>query len=280
MGEAYIDYDDGINQLKVGRQRLATPLINDHDLRLLPSSYEAAVFRNRSLPKTLLEVGYVTRYSGFSSKLSNFDDQDEKWGADGLAYLYAETTLSDISVKAQYIDALDNSGIFSDYSYADARFPLALGQKSFISVQYGGTGYQSGTSGHMYGVKAGTSIGSWDLAVLYNAITDNSFLAVESGPMYSDWQQGYGNYEPSDAYGVQVSYHPSPGWSLKTGFVDVQADEDDGYLRDIFTETYIDTSYKLNDYSNVRLRYSIKNQASNSTREDRNDFRIIYYISF
>jgi len=32
--------------------------------------------------------------------------------------------------------------------------------------------------------------------------------------------------------------------------------------------------------SKLRIRYSIKDQASESSREDRDDFRIIYYHSF
>ncbi len=54
-------------------------------------------------------------------------------------------------------------------------------------------------------MKTGTTVGQFDLALMYNRIEGNRFRAVEAGPMYTDWQQGYGNYEPSDAVGVQVN---------------------------------------------------------------------------
>ena len=280
LGEAYVNYDNGVNQVKIGRQRLNGPIMNDHGIRLLPSTYEAAVFRNRSLKDTTLEAGYVDRYSGFTSKLSGFDSQDAKWGTGGLAYLYGKTKLGIASIRGQYIETLDNNGTFDNYSYLDGKIPLSIGQKSYIKGQYGGTGYQVGNDSKMFGVKAGTSYGKVDLALLYNKIQDNPYRAVESGPMYTDWQQGYGNYEPSDAVGAQVVFHPVSKASIKLGYVDVESESGDAFNIDTYKEFNLDAKYKLSKASKVRLRYSNKNQADSSDREDRDDFRIIYYHNF
>jgi hypothetical protein len=96
--------------------------------------------------------------------------------------------------------------------------------------------------------------------------------------MYSDWQQGYGNYEASTAFGGQIIAHPMAGLSMKLGYVDVNADE--GNVRDDFSEMNIDIKYKIDDMSKVRVRYSLKDQTDEADREDRDDFRIIYYINF
>jgi len=280
LGEAYLDYDTGTNQVKIGRQRLNGPIMNDHDIRILPSTYEAAVYRNKSLPDTTLEVGYVDRYSGFVSKASGFDAQNAKWGTDGLAYVSAKTKLAGATIRGQYVSTLDNSGIFDDYSYLDGKLPVGFGNKSYIKAQYGGTGYQTGKDSSMYGIKAGTSFGPLDFAVLWNTIEDNIYRGVESGAMYTDWQQGYGKYEPSDAIGAQIVYHPNSKASVKLGYVDVESENGDAFNDDTYKEFNLDAKYKLSKASKIRLRSSNKDQDKSSAREDRDDFRIIYYYDF
>ena len=78
--------------------------------------------------------------------------------------------------------------------------------------------------------------------------------------------------------------------SLKLGYVNVESDTN--LLKDDFTEMNIDAKYTINSYSKIRVRYSVKDQSSaseklrfdniegNGGREDRDDFRIIYYMSF
>lgn len=280
LGEAYVDFDTGTHQVKIGRQRLTGPLMNDHDLRLLPSAYEAAVYRNKSFANTTLEAGYVNRYSGFTSKLSDFDAQNSKWGTDGLGYISGTTKIGNVSLRGQYINTLEDSGTFENYSYLDAKIPLGFGQKTYLKGQYGGTGYQVGDDSKMFGLKGGTSFGPLDVAIVYNKIEDNPFQAVEAGPMYTDWQQGYGNYEPSDALGLQLIYHPISKASIKVGYVDVESEDGDAFNVDSFKEFNLDAKYKINKASKIRLRFSNKDQDEKSDREDRDDFRIIYYHDF
>ncbi len=286
LGEAYLEYKTGNTMIKVGRQQLATPLMQNHDLRILPSVYEAAILRNSDIANTMLEVGYVQAYTGFTSKDNDFLDMNKKWGEDGLAYIsFKNSSIENLSIRGQYIAAIsdeDKAGnpiSIEDYKYLDAKYSLNnIGTKSYIKAQFGGNAYSDGDDSTLMGVKAGTTIGMFDLAILYDQITDNSFKAVESGPMYSDWQQGYGNYEASTAFGGQIIAHPMAGLSMKLGYVDVSADE--GNVRDDFSEMNIDIKYKIDGMSKVRVRYSLKDQTDESDREDRDDFRIIYYINF
>ena len=285
LGEAYLEYNIANTMIKVGRQQLSTPLIQNHDLRILPSVYEAAIIKNQDIVDTNIELGYVKRYTGFTSKDNRFNDYNSKWGQDGLGYISIKNkSIPNLSVRAQYVMALDdkdNAGKqikVDDYRYIDAKYALPFGQKTYIKAQYGGNAYNVGDDSTLYGVKVGTTVGMFDLALLYDKVDDNDFKAVESGPMYSDWQQGYGNYEPSEAFGGQIIAHPFAGMSFKVGYVDVAAD--DGYVRDDFTEMNIDAKYKINKMSKLRVRYSIKDQTDESDREDRDDFRVIYYLNF
>jgi len=293
IGELYLQYNaPNETMFKIGRQRLSTPLMNDHDLRLLPSSYEAAIIRNSAIEDTVIEAGYVKSYTGFTSKMNRFDDFDSVWGKDGLGYLWiTNKSISNLALQGQYIKALslrDDLGSLiniKDYRYIDAKYSLPYGTNSYLSMQYGGNNYTMGDDSHMWGAKIGTTL--WedkvDVALLYNDIHKNAFKAVESGPMYSDWQQGYGPYEPSCAVGGQITIYPIENLSLRFGYVDVSADKDfreDGTYTDDFTETNIDARYTLNSSTTLRARYSLKNQSASSDREDRDDLRLIVYYNF
>ena len=297
LGEAYVQYDIADTMFKVGRQQLKTPLIQNHDLRILPSVYEAAILRNKSLPNTMVELGYVTKYTGFTSKDGKFNDYHTRWGKDGLGYIsFKNTSVENLSLRGQYVKALsdtDKNGAtiaVDDYRYIDAKYTLPVGNKTYIKAQYGGNAYNNAKDSYLWGAKIGTTYGMFDMALLYDAIVDNDFKAIESGPMYSDWQQGYGRYEPSKAVGGQIVVKPLTGLSLKFGYVDVKSDMAD--LIDDFTEFNFDGKYTINSYSKLRVRYSKKDQSKasealrfdgidgNGGREDRDDFRIIYYLNF
>jgi len=290
LGEAYLQYNIGNTMFKVGRQQLSTPLIQNHDLRILPSVYEAAIIRNKDLPDTMVEVGFVDRYTGFTSKDNGFTDK--KTGKDGLGYLsFTNKSIANLSLRGQYVKALTDGASRETYTYLDAKYNLPFGNKTYVKAQYGGNTYLEEEDSTLFGAKVGTTVGMFDVAAVYDKITGYRFQAFESGPMYTDWQQGYGNYEASTAVGGQMVIHPMNGLSLKFGYVDVSAD--DGNLRDDFSEFNFDGKYTINDWSKLRIRYSIKNQSDASEanrggvnpngstgREDRNDFRVQYYINF
>ena len=290
LGEVYLQYDIGNTMLKVGRQQLSTPLIQNHDLRILPSVYEAAIVRNKDIPGTMIELGYVDRYTGFTSKDNGFNEK--RTGKDGLAYLsFTNKSITNLSVRGQYVKALTDGASRETYTYLDAKYNIPMGTKTYVKAQYGGNTYLSEEDSTLFGAKVGTTVGMFDIAAVYDKISGYRFQAFESGPMYTDWQQGYGNYEASTAFGGQLVVKPMSGLSLKVGYVDVAADN--GNLRDDFSEFNFDGKYTINDWSKLRVRYSIKNQSDASEanrggvnpngstgREDRNDFRIIYYMNF
>jgi len=286
LGEAYLQYDIGNTMFKIGRQQLSTPLIQGHDLRLLPSVYEAAIIRNKDIPDTMIELGFVDRYTGFTSRDNGFTDN--KTSKDGLAYIsLANKSIDNLSIRGQYVKTLDDTNSAGGavkrevYTYLDAKYNLPFGDKTYIKAQYGTNSYfaAGADDSTLLGAKVGTTLFDMvDVAVLYDKISDNAYQAFESGPMYTDWQQGYGNYDPSTAIGGQIVVRPMDGLSLKFGYVDVNADE--GTVRDDFTEFNFDGKYTINDWSKLRVRYSIKDQTDSSDREDRNDFRVIYYMNF
>jgi len=61
LGEAYAAYSVGKTTVKVGRQKLATPLASHDDARMIPNLFEAAVLINSDVPNTTLILAHVTK---------------------------------------------------------------------------------------------------------------------------------------------------------------------------------------------------------------------------
>jgi len=61
IGQAYINYAFGNTNIKVGRQRLDTPMAGADDARMLPNLFEAAVLSNKDIGNTTLIAAHVTR---------------------------------------------------------------------------------------------------------------------------------------------------------------------------------------------------------------------------
>lgn len=280
LGELYLRRTIGKTTFTAGRQRLFTPLANDHDLRLLPSSYEAITIKNEDIQQTSIELGHIARYTGFASKYNAFKDETHIWGKKGLTYAYIQNKgIADTLLRAQYARALDDKGITTiDYRYADAEYRAPLGTNSFIKLQYGGNNHKNANDSTMYGATAETTVTAASMGLLYDKITGGNFKAIESGPMYSDWQQGYTDHEPSEAVGGYVVLRPIEGISLKIGKVWTRALG--ASTKEDFTEQNIDFWYEINRHSKLRIRHSKKDQTPWTNIEDREDFRVAYYFSF
>ncbi|HEY9128697.1 MAG TPA: OprD family outer membrane porin [Sulfurovum sp.] len=61
FGEAYLNYATGNTNIKVGRQRLDTPLAGADDARMIPNLFEAAVLSNTDLQDTTLILAHVSQ---------------------------------------------------------------------------------------------------------------------------------------------------------------------------------------------------------------------------
>lgn len=263
VGEANI----AMYGFSLGRQRLSTPLMNDHDLRMLPAVYEAYNYTTDSHYGFKTQVGLVTRYTGFCSKLDKFS-APATWGDDGLSYIYVTGN----GLNAQWVHANDTTGsLIKNFGYLD--YSHKVGSVT-LQGQVGSNDYNNRKDSMMAGVKASTDIGMFTVSILGNKIYGNNWKAIESGAMYTDWMQGYGDYTPSEAYGAQIGTTIN-GVMLKIGAVNVESD-----LSDDFVEYQFDGAYTFNTHNKLRVRYSEKDQSIHSNKADRNDLRIIYDLSF
>jgi len=61
IGQLYLNYKIGNTNIKIGRQRLDTPLAGADDARMLPNLFEAAVLSNNDIENTTLILAHVYR---------------------------------------------------------------------------------------------------------------------------------------------------------------------------------------------------------------------------
>ena len=67
LSEAYVVYTLGKTTAKVGRQFIASPLVNSSGSRMIKEAFQAAVLINTDLPNTTLVAGYSDKFQGRTS---------------------------------------------------------------------------------------------------------------------------------------------------------------------------------------------------------------------
>ncbi len=155
----------------LGRQLLATPMVQSFDWLLAPGSFEAYSVVNKSISNLTLVGSYIEAYR-----------------ANGLGTDFAEADGDNWTVGAAYSDAFDASVWYynidhSDYTqlYADAGVEVS-GIK--LAAQYVETDYDAGDDSTAYGIKAETTLAGFDLAAAYVKVED-----ATAG--YLDWDGLY-----------------------------------------------------------------------------------------
>ncbi len=301
VGEAYLEYKNGKTMVKIGRQRFKQPILNDWPNRTLPTSYEAIRVENKDIANTTLEVGFVNSDTGFGSRENEFEQREDIYGDDGLGYIYVTNkSVKGLKLRAQYVKALSDehkSGatttkiVYSDFRYADFKYSLPYGKKTYITGQYLGNTYEDQDDSMTLGAKAGTTVGMFDLAAIYVQVFDNKHEKIGSNKTFSFTQQGY-DMKPSTAVGGYIVAKPIKNLSIKALYLDVSADDygsnagaalSNKKSNDEFKQTAFDVKYAINSWSSLRIRYSDQDYSKwgeSKGKIDSTDFRTIYRIKF
>jgi len=133
LGIANIEYNDGVNSLKIGRQKLATPLIASDDARVIPDLFEAVNFTSKIIPKTTLQTLYIHKNSGMDNGAakSDFVSMSKTLGVSydrGIAAIgIKHSPIKSINLQAWYYRGID----FIDMAYADASYATSFGSYNF-----------------------------------------------------------------------------------------------------------------------------------------------------
>ena len=217
VGEAYINYKQENTNIKIGRQKLNTPLAGADDARMLPNLFEAVVLSNTSLKDTTLIGAHVTRESvgtfgnvyGTPSQLSlqsgyglGYKEATNGHFSDmGVVALGADTDTVGVTALAGIYKGIPNVTLQAwDYYahdilnavYLQGDYGFNLGAtKLKASAQYinqsdTGDKLAGEVDGQYVGAKLGTTVGALSGYVAYST-TDSSNSATANGGVITPW---------------------------------------------------------------------------------------------
>lgn len=146
IGEAYMDYSYKQFDVRIGRQKLDTPMNDRDDIRMLPNTFEAIMLGYGGIKDFVFVGGYIQRWAGYDSgaDISMFKDMPGGVDTDNnarkgvvLAGVMNES-LENIELQAWYYDFDKVAGV----TYLDALY--AAEYKNGLNVE---TGVQFGNYG-------------------------------------------------------------------------------------------------------------------------------------
>ena len=211
LGEAYLQYVRGNTTLKLGRQKLDTPLAGSDDARMLPNLFEAYLAINKDLPDTTIIAGHVTKFaqgtfgrtytSGLLSATSGYSLVDAKNqvggfvnmgkyaigdSTDGVSVLSATYTGIE-NVKFQVWDYYAWDILNAVYAQADVSWNCLVSDavKPYAAVQFikeddTGDSLAGELDALYWGVKAGAKFANANISAAYSQNDD-------SNPLISPW---------------------------------------------------------------------------------------------
>jgi hypothetical protein len=222
LGEAYLQYKLGNTLLKVGRQKVNTPMAGTDDARMLPNLFEGALIANSDLPDTTLVLAHMTKFaqgtfgraynggilaatSGYSAvdsrtNVGKFVEMGEyALGVDTDGVTVAGLTYTGIeNLKLQLWNYYAHDILNAFYGQADYSFDMG-GMKGFVGAQVikennvgdnllstlGGNGEIDSL---YWGVKAGVSFNGFTLSGAFSATGENDAAdAVYANAIISPW---------------------------------------------------------------------------------------------
>ena len=304
MGEAYVQYNVGNTMLKVGRQRLNTPLMNDYYNRFLPNTFEAFLLTNKDLSDTELMAIYATRwkykgsdtFKGMTDGLNN-PLIDENVMMVGLINKSIENTK--IQAYNYYVPNIMNSAYFQ----VDAKNFIKSDSFSVsASLQYldqkeVGDELLGTLDSYLAGAKLKVSMGNFSLTGVVDQVGD--YTIEGSGTDYSamGWSKfinftdiqidGEALNAGALSYGGMAAYSFGSGRSVAVKYIRIDQDlekEATGHTsntRPSSDEYNLDIKYKIDDVSKLRVRLAYIDYESTHPNEfDEVNTRIIYDYKF
>jgi hypothetical protein len=161
----------------LGRQLVDTPMFGGYDWLLAPGAFESYTVANNSIENLTLVGAYVTKWRPNNSGTDFLTLDGDNYA---LGAVYANTEVINASLWYYNIDAY-GANKYSQF-YVDA-------SKSFgafnIAAQYASTDYDLGQDSDAYGIKAGATLGAFDLYAAYNDVSDRAAGHVGRTGLYT-----------------------------------------------------------------------------------------------
>lgn len=284
MGEAYLDYAYKQFDLRIGRQKLDTPMNDRDDIRMLPNTFEAVILGYGGIEDFVFVGGYIQRWAGYDSgsDISMFKDMPGDVDSDGnvkkgvlLAGVMNES-FENIELQAWYYD-FDK---VAKVAYLDAVY--AAEYKSGLSVQ---TGLQlgdyresssSGTDGDVYGGILVMGYSSLSLGAAFNTMDTEEgktiVLGYGGGPYFTSMEEmtiGYMNDAEAYVFSAEVDFEALSisGLGLYYAYGKFNGNDGAGDPQK-YEENDIVLSYGFRENADIEISYAMVDDKAHSGAED------------
>jgi len=183
LGEAYITTSALNSVFTLGRQKLGTPFANAGDAFIIPFTFEAVTFSNKSLDNITFDLVHFNTIKNRNS--AEFVDvgtwSTNRYGVDvtptsGTTALGAKFSQSGLDLALWYYDYSD---LFTTlYGQAGYTFAEMGSVTPFIAAQYmtqseAGDELLGTVSSDLYGIQGGIKFGTSKLTLAYNAVSED-----------------------------------------------------------------------------------------------------------
>jgi len=211
----------------LGRQLLATPMIQSFDWLLAPGSFEAYTVANNSISNLTLFGSYIRTYraNGSGVDFIELDGDNYTLGAsysdafDASVWYYNVDTFGDFVATGDYA----TNGRYTQV-YADAGVEVS-GIK--LAAQFVNTDYDQTTDSTAFGVKAETAVAGFDLAAAYVNVADNTAGFLDWDGLYTSMWMTATSGSVGDNWMVSASTEFS-GLSVSTAYGDFEYEGTNG----------------------------------------------------
>ena len=320
IGQAYINYAFGNTNIKVGRQRLDTPLAGADDARMLPNLFEAAVVSNTDIQDTTLILAHVTKESvgtfgnvyGAPSALSlqsgyglGYKEGTSGEFADmGVIALGEGTNTDGVTAGAVIYKGIEGLNLQAwDYYahdilnaiYLQADYKLSTVKLSaqYINESDVGDALAGSVDSNYWAVKAGTSFGGLSGYAAYSQTADSDNASMNGG-ILTPWggmpafTQGMVTrhmfFSDTDAWKVAGSYKFSDlGIKASVYYVEFDVGQSNTYKPGqawTASESGFDIQYDVAAVKGLNLRFRANFPRDFAPGLDWDEYRVIANYNF
>lgn len=275
VGEAYVDYSASDLTLRIGRQRIDTPLADTDDIRMHPNTFEAAVVSYSGIEGTTFVGGYVTRWAGYDSggDISKFKKLagDNSEGAAVVGIM--NESIENLGVQGWYygIDEL------ADAFYTDATYTIPFSETMGLELigQFATFSEErnSGLDGNVYGIGARFNIGMVSVGAAYNKASNNEGDFVSNGfgggPYITSMEEmTIDGFEDVKAYQLSADLDLANAGLEGVSLCALYGDFKSAPANMRVKEFDVIATYEMSEAFNAEMSYAMVADKNNNTSED------------
>jgi len=295
VGQAYLNYSIANTAIKIGRQRLDTPLAGADDARMLPNLFEAVVLSNTDIENTTLIAAHVTKESvgtfgnvygeagalslqsgyglgyklGTSGEFATMGEIALGEGTDTAGVTAVAAIYSDGGLKLQAWDYYAYDILNAIYLQADYKFDWLTASAQYINQTDTGDALAGEVDSNFVAIKLGTSYKNFSGYIAYS--TTGSSDGSMNGGILSPWggmpaftqamATRHQFFADTDTTKVVASYNfKDSGLDIKASiyYVDFDIGAENSYVNGTAwsaSESGFDVQYSVAQVEGLNLRF-------------------------